>query len=530
MTAPGQTLGTYDDADDIDDTTAYARPDNLEMPWQRLNPRIVLAALLRALVRLVPAALGWLLFNTDNDIARYTVYALAALAVLSPLNQALTYLKVRYRLLGNELQHTTGLLVRKSHRVPVHRIRAVDITAPLSSRLLGLVVLQVGTGGNSYTGDGTVALPGLPRAVALQMRSALLRAAGPEVTSSIDPHLEDGDADIVQHLQWRWIVYSMLGGWLIGGPLTVIGSVFGMVSLVGGEGWVGERLSGFIDRVPWGAWAGATLVLAVVIGAVAGAVVFAEAWWGYRLVRESGDRFQATRGLLTTRSFTADQERLRGVTVSQSPAMRLLRGARITPVMTGVTLQQTMTETAALAPTTTRDVAIRLANTLLGRPVLDDTVGSPWGSLIAHPRAARRRAIARYLIAIAVLAALVGTGVTARWWPAGLLTIPALLVPLGVIAGAGYYRALGHLLQEEYLYLRRGFFSRRTDVLQVRGINGAHVSQSLIQRMLGLASITVTTAAGEQGYTGMDLALPDATALAAALTGERLESGASTST
>lgn len=527
MTAPEQTLGAEDDAES---PPADCPPRGREVPWQRLNPRIVLAALLRALVRLVPAALGWLIFNTDNDVARYTVYALAALAVLSPLNQALTYLKVRYRLIGNELQHTTGLLVRKSHRVPVHRIRAVDITAPLSSRLFGLAVLQVGTGGNSYTGDGTVALPGLPRGAALQIRSELLRGAGPEVTSSIDPHLTDDDADIVQQLQWRWIVYSIFGGWLIGGPVTVIGSVFGMVSLVGGEEWVGDRLSAFIDQVPWGAWAAATLVLAVVIGAVAGAVVFAEAWWGYRLVRESGGRFQATRGLLTTRSFTADQERLRGVTVSQSPTMRLLRGARVAPVMTGVSIQQTMTETAALAPATTREVAVRLANSLLGRPVLDDAVGPPGGSLLAHPRAARRRAIARYLIAVAVLAALLGAGFAASWWPAGLLAIPVVLVPLGVVAGAGYHRALGHLLDQEYLYLRRGFFIRRTDVLQVRGINGAHVSQSLIQRILGLASITVTTAAGEQGYTGVDLALADATALAAALTGERLEAQGATST
>src|SRR5690606_41487272 len=42
----------------------------------------------------------------------------------------------------------------------LHRIRTVDITAPLSNRLLGLAVLRVGTGGNSFTREGTVALDG----------------------------------------------------------------------------------------------------------------------------------------------------------------------------------------------------------------------------------------------------------------------------------------------------------------------------------------------------------------------------------
>ncbi|MEE6282825.1 PH domain-containing protein [Georgenia sunbinii] len=503
-----------------------AEADVPTVPWRRLDARIVPAALLRMLVRLVPAAAGWWFFNTDNDVARYTVIALAALAVLSPLNQALNYLKVRYRLTPEELRHTTGLLVRKSNRVPLHRIRTVDITAPLTSRLFGLAVLRVGTGGNAFTGtgsgSGTVVLDGLPRRVALQMRHQLLQAAGPDVTSEVDPRLAGASGDVVQTVRWRWVVFAMVGAWLVAGPLSVVGSTYGLVSLFGQEEWVGDRISSLVDQVPWGAWAAATVVLAVVIGAVAGAVVFTEAWWGFRLVREPGGRFLATRGLLTTRSFTADQERLRGVTVSQSVTMRLLRGARVLPVMTGVSLQQMMSETAALLPTTTRDVAIRVSNTLLDDAVLDDAFLPPGGPLVAHPPAARRRAVVRYLLATAVLAGVLAAGAAAGWWSTALLLVPAVLVPVSVVAGVGYYRALGHRLAGDYLYLRRGFFNRRTDVLQVRGINGAQVRQSLIQRLLGLASLTVTTAAGEQGYVGVDLALADATALAAAVTEEQL--------
>ena len=508
-----------------DDERSEADPDaatatSADVPWQRIDPRIVPAALLRMLVRLVPAAIGWWFFNTDNDFARYTVIALAVLAVLNPLSQALNYVKVRYRLTDEELQHTTGLLVRKRNRVPLHRIRTVDITAPLTNRLFQLAVLRVGTGGNSFTSEGTIALDGLPRATALRLRAELLQHTGADVTSHVDPRLDEGSGEPVQTLRWRWIVYQMLGLTFIVGPLSFVGTIYGLVSLVGREDWVGEQLGGLIDRVPWAAWAVVSAVLIIVLGLAAGAIAFTEAWWGYRLVREPGGRFLATRGLLTTRSFTADHDRLRGVTLSQPLVTRRLRGARLSPVMTGVSLQQLMTESSSMLPATTREVAARVANVLLDRPVLEEDAAPTGGELRRHPPVARRRAVIRYLLAIAVLAVLLGAGVGFSWWSGWLLLVPAALVPVGVLAGVGYYRALGHRLEEDYLYLRRGFFTRRTDVIQVRGINGAQISQNPIQRVLRLASLTVTTAAGDQAYTGVDLALADATAVAAHVTDE----------
>ena len=186
----------------------------------------------------------------------------------------------------------------------------------------------MGTGGNSFTSEGTVALDGLPRAVALRLRAELLQHTGADVTSNVDPRLEEDSGAAVQTLRWRWIVYQMLGLSFIVGPLSFVGTVYGLVSLVGREDWVGDQLGGLIDQVSWTAWAVASALLIIVIGLAAGAIAFTEAWWGYRLVREPGGRFLATRGLLTTRSFTADHDRLRGVTVTQPLITRRLRGAR----------------------------------------------------------------------------------------------------------------------------------------------------------------------------------------------------------
>src|SRR5690606_16771568 len=245
-------------------------------------------------------------------------------------------------------------------------------------------VVRVGTGGNALVGSGTVVLDGLPRGRARRLRDHLVRAAGPDVVATGGdeagaPVPDDGGRSPsdpptaeVQRVQWPWIIYSMVGAWLITGPLSVVGSVYSFVSMFGQEDWVGDTLGDLIDRVPWPAWAATTLVLAVLLGIGAGALAFVEAWWGFRLVREPGATFVATRGLLTTRSFTADQARLRGLTLSEPFLTRLLGGARMTPVMTGISLQQQMNESATVLPATTREVAVRVGNTMLGRRVLDE--------------------------------------------------------------------------------------------------------------------------------------------------------------
>ena len=441
----------------------------------------------------------------------------AAIALVHPANEALKYWKVRYRITPSELQVRKGLAVRSAHSVPLHRIRTVDITSPLIHRLLGLAVLTVGTGSNLMTDPTSgVALAGLRAPVAASLRSRLVREAelAPDVAATPVP--DDGT---VVELRWGWVVYAMSGVWLLVGALSVGGTLFGMASAIGRGDWLTNGVA--VAAAALGVFAALVgLVVFLLVGAVAGATTFVTGWWGYRLAREPGGTFVATRGLFTTRSFTADRARMRGITLSASPLVRLLGGALARPVMTGISLRQAMNESAAMLPTTTRDEAVRLGDTLLGTPVLqaleDGTV-----RLVTHPPAARRRAVARWVVADAAVAGVLALGAVLWSWPSWLLAVPVALLPLCVLAGRAAYRALGHALVGDHLYLRRGVVVRRTDVLEVRGISGATVTQSPVQRWLGLAHLVATTAAGEQAYRAVDVAVGDATALAAELTAER---------
>ena len=490
----------------------------LEVPWERLDPRIVLAAFLGALVRLVPAAVAWWLFDQTDTAARVTVAVFAAIALVHPANEALKYWKVRYRITPTELQVRKGLAVRTANTVPLHRIRTVDITSPLIHRLLGLAVLTVGTGSNLMSDPTSgVALAGLRAPVAAALRSRLVREAEIAEDVAAATASVSNDGTIVE-LRWGWIIYAMSGVWLLVGALSVGGTLFGMASAIGRGDWLTNGVAAAATAL--GVFAALVgVVVFLLVGTIAGATTFVTGWWGYRLAREPGGTFVATRGLLTTRSFTADRARMRGITLTASPLVRLFGGALARPVMTGISLRQAMNESAAMLPTTTRAEAVQLGDTLLGTPILgaleDGTV-----RLVTHPPAARRRAVARWLIADAVVAGVLALGAVLWGWPAWLLAVPVALLPGCVLAGRAAYRALGHALVDDHLYLRRGAVIRRTDVLEVRGISGATVTQSPVQRWLGLAHLVATTAAGEQAYRAVDVAVGDATTLAAALTAE----------
>ncbi|MPY93457.1 MAG: PH domain-containing protein, partial [Acidimicrobiia bacterium] len=112
------------------------------------------------------------------------------------------------------------------------------------------------------------------------------------------------------------------------------------------------------------------------------------------------------------------------------------------------------------------------------------------------------------LVAVTVADAAVGD-VPGWFWGAAVATVPVALA-LALVA----YRNLGHTTTDGYLVARSGVANRATTVLQQRAVIGCTVRQSLLQRRAGLATVAVTTAAGDGVYQLSDLAAHDVAALA----------------
>jgi putative membrane protein len=270
-----------------------------------------------------------------------------------------------------------------------------------------------------------------------------------------------------------------------------------------------------------------TVVVAVVavgvVGSVGSLVVFTLTWWRYRLTRERRTgSLHVRRGLLTTRSTTLEEERLRGVAVVEPPGARILGAARVDAIATGLShADQERSDPRGLLPVAPLAVAERVAADAL-RELAAPTAEV---ALRPHPRAARgrRRRWATTVclvpaVAVAVPAALVGSTVL------GVLT--AVLAVLGVAAGLRLgtiaYRNLGHGLVGRYLVTRHGAPGRRTVALRRDGILTWTVTRSPFQRRAGLATLWFTTAAGDGRYGVYDVAADAVADLAVEVLGEQV--------
>src|SRR5439155_1750999 len=74
----------------------------------------------------------------------------------------------------------------------------------------------------------------------------------------------------------------------------------------------------------------------VVVVAIFSTVAYVVAYWGFRLSRQPGGTLHIVRGLLTRRSITLEERRLRGAEVSEPLLVRAVGGARAVAVATGL--------------------------------------------------------------------------------------------------------------------------------------------------------------------------------------------------
>lgn len=503
--------------------------------WRRLPASMLVVAPGTALLKLAPALVVLLLFGAGqgNSVQLWIAGGLAVLAVGTGV---IRWRTTRYRITAERVELHSGLLNRQRRSVPRDRVRTVDLTAPLLHRLVGLSVVRVGSGQSAGKESG-LDLDAVTTPEAERLRRELLarpaadtvpagpaRTAEPERDGGRPPERHGSDAEAgtdggteLDRLDWSSLRYA---------PLTV--SSLAAIGAAAGAGWnlvnetgVDPRSLPGADAVVGGlsaapVWASVlvasvALLAVMVVGSV---VLFVERWWAFRLTREPDGTLRVRRGLVTRRSLSVSERRLRGVTVTEPLLVRGLgRGAQagaLTVGLSGADGQQAGSS-GALGPPVRRAHAHAVAATATGAPgpVTD-------GPLVAHPPAARTRRLTRAVLpalvppAAAVVLAVAGGPV----WPLGLAVLPLLAVPLGI----DRYRALGHRVDDRYLVARRGSLIRTTAALRRDGVIGWRVRQSLFQRRAGVVTCEATTAAGGGSVVVLDLSAADAVGVMAEVT------------
>lgn len=460
--------------------------------WQRLDPRMLLVHPVRELVRFLPALVAVYVVGSRSG-GTWQLLGVVVPVVLGLLR----YLTTRFRVTGGRIELRRGLLNRHVLSAQLDRVRTVDVSASLIQRLLGLTTVRVGTGTASTDDDERLDLDGLPRERAQRLRDTLLHAGGTAGTA--DP---PATAPLTLRLDPRWVRYA---------PLTSTGLV-ATAAAFGAASQLLDNLDAF-GRVDPSSWslsgalavalpAGVLAVLVLVsLLAMAGYVVTN---WRFRLSHAAG-AWRASRGLLTTRETSIDDERIAGLSVAEPAGLRLARAARLTAIVTG--LGRTQQASAVLVPPAPRRVVDDVATQVLG---VDAPVRAP---LQGHGPAATRRRWTRALLLPTLLLLLTIAAVTTGAGPAWLL-VPAVALLAGALLAADRSAGLGHALAAGHVVARSGSLLRRRDLLGCEHVIGWTWRATYLQRRVRLTTLRATTAGGRQAVAILDLPESDSLRLA----------------
>ncbi|MEU3270641.1 PH domain-containing protein [Saccharomonospora sp. NPDC006951] len=433
--------------------------------------------------------------------------AAAVLILAAVVYDELRWRKTSYRVTAERVELHTGILVRKRRSLSRDRIRSVDLTSGPLLRVFGLVNVKIGTGEQTGAGESSLALHPVPKREAERLRTELLdRVRAAEYGGRVD--------GLLAELNPWWIRYAPMSFATPTLGVAAFGAVLQVAEWFGLQAGVISFVFDRLRELPLVVGILVLIVIGLVVGVIGSTALFVEMWWGFRLEREQGGTLRVRRGLLTTRSISLEEKRLRGIELVEPLGNRVVGAARIDAVATGLSQQKDneKTDHKTLLPSAPVAEANRVAAVVLGEGA------SPTESvrLAGHPVTARGRRLrwAMATVAVPVLTLLV-LGLLVAELFLHLAWISALvLIPVGVVLALDAYRNLGHGITGDYLVARSGTVRRSTVALQRRGVIGWTAKQSLFQRRAGLITLTATTAAGVGGYSVYDVGQSEGLAFA----------------
>ena len=304
----------------------------------------------RRLHPLTPLLRGWawlaaaIVFGSQNALAsgdpRRFAVVIPVVAVLGFGFGFASWWFTRYGFDGDDLRIDSGIFQRRSRRVRMDRLQAVDIVRPLAGRLLGLSELRMEVAGG---GQSEAPLAYLSVDDAVRLRAELLaRSAG---ISADTPEAPERPVHEVQ-------LDRLIGSTILSGAFIFGVAVFVAIAIVIATG------SGRI-------------VIAGMSGLVPGLLAIGTALW-YQLGRnfgftlaESPDGFRIRKGLLDTRAQTVPPGRIQGVALRQPLLWRIKGWVRVDVDVAGYAGGSTAPQTSTLLPVAAYHEAINVLRQVL---------------------------------------------------------------------------------------------------------------------------------------------------------------------
>jgi putative membrane protein len=201
----------------------------------------------------------------------------------------LSWAFTRYRVADGDVRLESGVFIKRSRRVRIDRLQAVDVVQPLLGRVLGLAELKLDMAGGA---EGRVRLSYLRLDEAMRLRASLLAMA-----AGLDHQTPEAPESPFLHCP---------GGAIVGGALLSTQAVFGAL-------WIGAfvivgAVTGKLDFL--------TGALPGILSTIQGVWQMIQRHYGFTLA-DSPDGLRLQHGLFETRSQTVPPGRVQAVRIVQ---------------------------------------------------------------------------------------------------------------------------------------------------------------------------------------------------------------------
>ena len=383
---------------------------------------------------------------------------------------------------GGSLRVEHGLLVRKSTRLSPERIQSVDTKANLLFRVLGLVTVDIHTAGRGQ--EPEVSIPALTEDDARALASALRPTrvpAGP-TSEGIPEEVER----VAQEPTWR-----LSGRELVIVAITSSGGLLALAAIIPLAGAILPRLPGSAFDVE--TVAPTTTVVIATVGIVStlllvswviGSIATALQFWDFVAVR-SGGALRVERGLLQRNTRSVPLDRVQAVRFTEGLLRQAIGRVTVGVDAAGIGAGGDIGPTV-LHPLLTSDDALRFGEVMVP------------GHTQPRLRPVPPRSLRRYVVR-ATVGPLTGGILIALLVPYGWI---ALLLPCVAAAwGVWMFREAGWGVGDEVLAIRWRGVARTTALVRRRRVQSVSVSQNPLQRISGLATLSVRVAASPANAT-----------------------------
>ena len=390
------------------------------------------------------------------------------------------YLSLRYWIDRGSLVIRSGIVSRQLRTIPLDKIQNVELRQNALQQLVGVVDFRLETAAGP---EAEAHLAVLSRAAAEQLKTEVLARRGEAVRSEA--------ASPAPVVVWQAGLDDLF---ILGATSNRAGAILGAVA--GLLVFVGRELPQYFENLQQGlagivgivspVLAGAVLLGAILVfGWLLSIVLTVVGYFGFTLAREPDGRLRRRYGLLSRFETVVNPTRIQILGLGASWLRRRLGFWEVAAHTAGAAFEKQGSGTALLCPLLDADEITGFCQRLL--PGLDlDTVD--W-----HPvsRATLRRGFIRYgVLAVALSGALVPVA-------GGWATLALLPGGLGAwLLARRRYRVLAWSRHAGHVLARSGVWHRQITIVPESKIQWVGLTRSPFQRRLGIASMSVATAAG----------------------------------